>query len=195
MASRLGRTHVTRRVLFFMMVSANGFYERARWEIDWHITDAEFNDFAIAQLDSADTLLFGRVTYEGMASYWPTPEAVADDPEVARRMNALRKLVFSRTLDRAEWNNTRVVSGDAAVAIGEMKREPGKDMILMGSGDLAVALADRDLIDEYRLMVAPVALGHGKPVLDGLAHDLRLRLVDVRRFANGNVLLSYRSGG
>jgi dihydrofolate reductase len=183
---------VTRRVLFFMMVSANGFYERARWEIDWHVTDAEFNDFAIAQLDSVDTLLFGRVTYEGMASYWPTPEAVGDDPEVARRMNALRKIVFSRTLDRAEWNNTSVVRGDAAERVGELKREPGKDAILMGSSDLAVALADRDLIDEYRLMVAPVALGHGKPVLDGLDRDLRLQLHDVRRFANGNVLLSYR---
>ncbi len=184
---------MSRRVLFFMMVSANGFYERARWEIDWHVTDAEFNEFAIAQLDSADTLLFGRVTYEGMASYWPTPEAVAGDPEVAHRMNALRKIVFFRTLDRADWSNTRLVSGDAAETIGELKREAGKDMILMGSSDLAVALADRDLIDEYRLMVAPIALGHGKPVLDGLADDLRLRLADVRRFANGNVLLSYHS--
>ena len=184
---------MTRRVLFFMMVSANGFYERARWDIDWHITDAEFNDFAIAQLDAADTLLFGRVTYEGMASFWPTPEAVAGDPEVARRMNALRKIVFSHTLDHANWNNSRVVAGDVGETIGELKREPGKDMILMGSSDLAVALADRDLIDEYRLMVAPIALGHGKPVLDGLADDLRLRLADVRRFANGNVLLSYHS--
>ena len=103
MASRLGRTHVTRRVLFFMMVSANGFYERARWEIDWHVTDAEFNDFAIAQLDSADTLLFGRVTYEGMASYWPTPEAREGDPAVADRMNTVPKVVLSTTLDKADW--------------------------------------------------------------------------------------------
>src|SRR5712692_10486139 len=155
-----------RRVLFFMMVSANGFYERARWGIDRHITDEEFNDFAIAQLDSADTLLFGRVTYEGMAGYWPTSEAIAADPEVAQRMNALRKIVFSRTFDRADWNNTRVVHGDLTETIADLKREPGKNVIVFGSSDLAVALADRDLIDEYRLMVTPIALGHGKPVLE-----------------------------
>ena len=180
-----------RRILFFVMITTNGFYERARWGIDWHTVDEEFNEFAIAQLDSVDTLLFGRVTYEGMASYWPTPEAIALDPAVARRMNELQKIVFSKTLERAEWSNTRIARGELSDSIAALKREEGKDAIVFGSSDLAVALADRDLIDEYRLMLSPIALGHGKPVLDGLRRDLRLKLLDLRRFSNGNVLLSY----
>jgi len=178
-----------KKLFFFMMVTANGFYERGPWEIDWHNTDEEFNDFAIAQLDQMDTLVFGRKTYEGMARYWPSPEAVASDPGVAGRMNGLSKLVVSKTLEHADWSNTRVVRDPEAV--GLMKREPGKDALLIGSSDLATSLAALDLIDEYRLMVAPVALGRGKAVLDGLPSDLNLTLLATRTFKNGNVLLSY----
>ena len=178
-----------KKLFFFMMVSANGFYERGPWQIDWHNTDDEFNEFAIAQLDQMDTLVFGRKTYEGMARYWPGPEAVADDPGVAKRMNGLAKLVVSKTLEHADWNNTRVVRDPEA--IGAMKREPGKDALLIGSSDLATNLAALGLIDEYRLMVAPIALGTGKAVLDGLPSDLKLTLRATRTFKNGNVLLSY----
>src|SRR6266571_6358903 len=104
------------------MVSLDGFFAGPRGEFDWPLVDEGFNQFAIAQLDSVDTLLFGRVTYEGMASYWPTPEAIASDPAVARRMNELPKIVFSRTLDRAEWSNTRIARGDLAEAIAALKR-------------------------------------------------------------------------
>jgi dihydrofolate reductase len=180
-----------RRVLFFMMVSANGFYERGPWEIDWHIVDSDFNDFAVAQLRSVDTLLFGRKTFEGMAKYWPTPEAIAADREVAELMNASQKIVFSRSLERSDWSNTRVAK-DAATELRRLKAGPGGDMLLLGSSDLATSLAANDLIDEYRLMVAPVALPAGKAVLQGLGTDLGLRLEEVRPFASGNVLLRYR---
>jgi dihydrofolate reductase len=186
-----------------MMVSANGFYTRGRadpagppseddWhDIDWHNVDAEFNAFAVEQLETVDTLLFGRVTYLGMASYWPTPAALADSPVIAEKMNALPKLVFSQTLERAEWHNTRLVKGDLAEAIWDLKRQPGKDALVMGSSDLAASLAARGLIDEYRIMVNPVALGDGKPVLKGMPGDLRLKLLKARTFDSGNVLLYY----
>ena len=178
-----------KKLYFFMMTTANGFYERGPWAIDWHNTDDEFNEFAIAQLDQMDTLVFGRKTYEGMATYWPTTEASGDDPIVAGKMNGLPKVVVSRTLARADWNNTRVVRDPGA--IGALKQEPGKDALLIGSSDLAVSLGALGLIDEYRIMVNPIALGSGKPVLQGLAADQQLRLLETRQFANGNVLLRY----
>jgi dihydrofolate reductase len=203
LARRLARTIRTedqvRKLLHFMMVSANGFYERGLaaddWRnIDWHNVDDEFTAFAVEQLEAADTLVFGRVTYEGMASYWPTPEAIADSPATAEKMNSLPKIVVSTTLDRADWNNTRVIKGDLREAFSKLKREPGKDIFVLGSSDLTVSLADLGLVDEYRLMINPVALGSGKPVLQGLKGDLRLRLLEARTFANGNVLLRYEPG-
>ena len=98
-----------RKVILFNMVTLDGFFEGPNREINWHHVDEEFNEFAIDQLDSADGLLFGRVTYEMMASYWPTPAARTNDPIVAGKMNALPKFVFSRTLKKAEWNNTKLV--------------------------------------------------------------------------------------
>jgi dihydrofolate reductase len=178
-----------KKLIFFMMTTANGFYERGPWEIDWHNTDEEFNEFAIEQLELMDTLVFGRKTYAGMVAYWPTPEAIASDPIVAGKMNSLPKIVVSKTLERADWSNTRLVRD--VDAIDALKREPGKDALLIGSSDLAASLAARGLIDEYRLMVNPIALGAGKPVLQGLATDLALRLLRTRTFNNGNVLLFY----
>ena len=180
-----------RRVLFFMMTTANGLYEAGPWEIGWHNVDAEFNDFAIEQLRSIDTLLFGRATYQGMAAYWPTPAAKEDDPDVARLMNATAKVVFSRTLERADWENTRLVRGDAADEVARLKRQSGRDLLVMGSSDLAAALVGPGLIDELRIMVNPVFLGDGKPVLKGLTAPARLRLLGSKTFANGNVLLRY----
>ena len=178
-----------KKLYFFMMTTANGFYERGPWEIDWHNTDEEFNDFAIEQLDHTGTIVFGRKTYEGMAAYWPTPEARAEDRVVAGKMNDLPKVVVSKTLERADWSNTRLLRDAGAIAA--LKQEPAKDALLMGSSDLAVGLAALDLIDEYRLMVNPIALGAGKPVLDGSRSDLRLTLLATRTFKNGNVLLTY----
>jgi dihydrofolate reductase len=178
-----------KKLLFFMMTTANGLYERGPWEIDWHNTDEEFNEFAIEQLGQMDTLVFGRKTYEGMVRYWPTPEAIASDPIVAGKMNGLSKIVVSKTLDRADWSNTRVVRDLDAIAT--LKGEQGKHALLLGSSDLATGLAARGLIDEFRLMVNPIALGTGKPVLQGLGSDLGLELLRTRTFRNGNVLLCY----
>ncbi len=185
-----------RKVVFFMMTTLNGLYERARWDvdptgIDWHNTDEQFERFAADQLDQADTILFGRVTYQGMASYWPTSEAIAADPEVAEKMNALPKVVFSRTLEDVGWANSRLVRDDAAAEVRRLKEQPGKDILILASSDLATTLAAEDLIDEYRIMVNPVFMGRGKSVLVGLAQDVSLELLGTRTFANGNVLLTY----
>jgi len=182
-----------KKLYFFMMTTANGLYERGPWEIDWHNTDEEFNEFAIEQLGLMDTLVFGRRTYEGMVGYWPTPEAIASDPIVAGKMNGLPKVVVSKTLERADWSNTRVVRDPEAIAA--LKREPGKDALLIGSSDLATSLGALGLIDEYRIMVNPIALGNGKPVLAGLTSDLKLTLLRTRTFKNGNVLLTYAPNG
>jgi dihydrofolate reductase len=178
-----------RKLHFFMMVSVNGFYERGAWEIDWHQTDEEFNEFATEQLGQMDTLVFGRRTYEGMASYWPTQEAITSDPVVAEKMNGMPKVVVSRTLERADWNNSRIARDPKGIAA--LKREPGRDALLLGSSDLAVSLGALGLIDEYRLMVNPIALPTGTPVLAGLTGDLHLTLLGTRTFRNGNALLTY----
>lgn len=185
-----------RKVVFFMMTTLNGLYERGRWDvepdgIDWHQTDEEFETFAAEQLGEADTILFGRVTYEGMATYWPTPEAIAADPAVAEQMNGLAKVVFSRTLQGVTWSNSRLAGDDLAGEVRRLKEQPGREIIILASSDLATSLAVEGLIDEYRIMVNPVLIGRGKPVFAGLAQDVALTLLDTRTFGNGNVLLTY----
>jgi dihydrofolate reductase len=136
------------RTLFvFNLMSLDGYFEGLNRDISWHNVDGEFNDYAIDMLNSADTLLFGRVTYELMARYWPTPEAIKDDPIVAERMNALSKIVFSRTLDKAAWNNTILVKDHSEEEIKKIKQQPGKAMALFGSGSIMTQFAQQGLID------------------------------------------------
>lgn len=181
-----------RKVILFNMVSLDGFFGGPDGDINWHNVDAEFNDFAIDQLNSAGGLVFGRVTYQLMASYWPTDVAVKNDPIVAGKMNTLPKIVFSRTLDKVEWKNTRLVKGDVAEEISNLKEQPGKDMFVFGSADLASALTHFGLIDEYRVMVNPVVLGSGKPLFKGIQDRLGLKLIRTKAFHSGNVLLCYQ---
>lgn len=181
-----------RKILFFMVTSLDGRFEGKKpWELDWHNVDAEFNEFAIEQLKSVDTILFGRATYEGMASYWTSPQALTDDPIVAGLMNGTPKIVFSRTLEKADWRNTRLVKGDAGGEIKRLKQQPGKDMIILGSSGLAVSLVNQGHIDEYRIMVHPVILGAGKSLFEGLQERRKLKWVNTKAFKSGNQLLYY----
>ena len=181
-----------RNVFLFMMVSLDGFFEGPNQDIDWHNVDDDFNDFAIKQLDEIGTLLFGRVTYQLMASYWPTPAALEDDPVVAEKMNTTPKVVFSTTLDDVDWANTRLVRGDAAEEVAKLKQQPGKDLAIFGSADLTTSLLQAGLVDELRIMVNPVVLGNGKPLFAGLRDHVNLKLVNSRVFRSGNVLLCYQ---
>ncbi len=181
-----------RKLFSFNMVTLDGFFEGPNREIDWHNVDGEFNEFAIEQTSAVDMLLFGRVTYQLMASYWPTPSAIADDPIVANLMNRLPKIVFSRTLEKAEWNNTRLVKVHIAEEISKLKQQPGKDLALFGSANLLCTLMQMDLIDEHRIMVNPVILGNGNPLFQGAKDKLKLKLIKTRAFRSGNVLLCYQ---
>jgi dihydrofolate reductase len=174
------------------MVSLDGWFAGPDGNIDWHTVDDEFNDFAVAQLAAADALVFGRVTYELMADYWPTPEARADDPLIAEQMNALPKIVFSRTLAQAHWNPTRLVREHLAEEVQRLKRTFDKDLLIFGSANLAASLLRECLIDELRLMVSPLVLGRGLPLSQDRNSKLDLQLLQARPFRNGNVLLTYQ---
>ncbi|HUJ74494.1 MAG TPA: dihydrofolate reductase family protein, partial [bacterium] len=136
--------------------------------------------------------LLGRVTYEMMASYWPTSAAAQAMPAVAEGMNRSEKIVFSRTLSRAEWQNTRVVQDHMAEEVRRMKQMPGSHMTLLGSGSILTQLAEHNLIDEYLIMLDPVALGAGTPLFQGLRRKLDLKLLATRTFPSGVVLLTYQ---
>lgn len=181
-----------RKVIIYMLTSLDGYFEGPDREIDWHNVDAGFNEYAIDMLDHADLLLFGRVTYQLMADYWPTEQAKKDDPFVAGRMNRLSKIVFSRTLEKAGWENTRLVKDSVTEEILKLKNQPGKDMVILGSSNLALSLIPHDLIDEYRIMVNPVVLGNGNSLFKGLKGRLNLKLIKAKTFQSGNILLYYR---
>jgi dihydrofolate reductase len=181
-----------RKVILYMMVTLDGFFEGPNGEIDWHNVDQEFNELAIEQLDSVDILLFGRKTYELMASYWPTPAATTDDPIVADKMNRLPKIVFSKTLSSVEWQNTRLVKENVVEEVAKLVQQPGKDLIIFGSSDLAVTFIQHGLLDEFRIMVNPVILGDGKSLFQGIDAKLDLKLLKTRTFRSGNVLLYYQ---
>jgi dihydrofolate reductase len=184
-----------RKILAFLVVTVDGYYEGPNGEFDWPVVDEEFNEFGLQQLEEVDTLLFGRVTYEGMASYWPTPAAEQDDPRVAAKMNTLPKLVVSRTLDRTDWANTRIVKDDVAAELTRLKQQPGKDIAIFGSSELVVSLLGMGLVDELRIMVHPVILGAGKSLFRTAPERLHLQLVEARPFRSGSVLLTYRPAG
>jgi len=178
----------------FTMVSIDGCYADASGDMSWaHAHDAESQAFTAENARGGGMLVFGRVTYEMMASYWPTPLAARNDPSVAGGMNRMPKVVFSKTLREADWSGTTLVRGNL---VSEMKKlkQGALNLAIMGSGTLVAALAAANLIDEYGLMVRPVILGDGKRLFAGLARPPRLALDSTRRFENGSVFLRYRPG-
>ena len=181
-----------RKLIFYNMVTLDGFFEGPNNEIDWHKVDDEFNGFALNFLNNIDSLIFGRVTYELMAGYWPTKEATSDDPLIAERMNSLPKVVFSRSLDRVDWENSQLVRGDVVDEVYRLKQQPGKDLAIFGSAELAVELIENEIIDEFRIFVNPIALGSGNPLFKRLRKPLKLKLLESKVFKNGVVLLTYQ---
>lgn len=182
-----------RTIFAFLMVSLDGYHETADGDLSWHNVDAEFNEFAVEQLDEADTLLFGRRTYHMMAEFWPSQAALQVDPATAERMNGYRKVVVSRTLSSADWAPSTLIADDAIPQLRKLKDQPGRDIALLGSSTLAASLLGTGLLDELRIMVNPVVLGAGRPALAG-APRTRLALARRREFRSGNVLLTYRAG-
>jgi len=180
-----------RKLFSFHVVSADGYYEGANGEFDWPVVDDEFNDFSVEQLDEIGTIVFGRVTYLGMASYWPTPQARRDDPKVAGLMNGHHKIAVSNTLTSADWQNSELVSGDVAAEFRRRKEQPGKDLAIFGSSNLTVSLIRLGVVDEVRIMVMPIVLGAGRSLFETSPERIPLRRTGVRPFDSGNVLLTY----
>jgi dihydrofolate reductase len=181
-----------RRLIAFEMVSLDGFFVDAKGDMSWaHKQDKEWNEFSASNASGDAALLFGRVTYEMMASFWPTPAAKEQAPVVAEGMNKMPKLVFSRTLEKASWQNTTLVKGDPVAEVRRMKNEAGPGMAIMGSGTIVSQLAQARLIDEYQMVVNPIALGKGRTLFEGVKEKIALKLIKSRAFGNGNVVLYY----
>ncbi|HEU4387254.1 MAG TPA: dihydrofolate reductase family protein [Blastocatellia bacterium] len=183
------------KLIVFNHISLDGYFVDANGSMRWakaHQQDPEWNAFVAENAGGGGTLVFGRITYELMASFWPTPDAIKIMPEVADGMNNLPKVVFSRTLDKASWTNTRLVKGSLAEEMQMMKNEPGKGMVILGSGTIVSQLAAQGLIDEYQLVINPIVLGGGRTMFEGLKANLDLKLTKTRAFGNGNVLLCYQ---
>jgi len=183
-----------RRLIVFNHISLDGYIQDVGGDMSWAHTmdpDPEWNAFVEDNAKGGGALVFGRITYELMTRYWPTEMARQNDPVVAERMNAMPKVVFSRTLKAATWNNTRLIAEDPATAVARLKQEDGPDMAMFGSGTIVAQLAPAGLIDEYQVVVNPLVLGGGRTMFEGIPVPLRLRQTKARRFANGNVVLWY----
>jgi dihydrofolate reductase len=180
-----------RKVTVFNFITLNGYFQGSDGDISWHLREAETAEFSDEKSQQGNTLLFGRVTYQHMASFWPTPAAKQMQPVTADGMNKSEKIVFSRTLEKAEWNNTRLIKEDLVGAVRRLKGEPGSDMTVLGSGSIVTQLADAGLIDAYGFMIDPVALGEGVPVFKGMKKKLDLKLTSSKVFKSGVIMVTY----
>lgn len=180
-----------RKIIVSNYVTVDGYFAGPNGELDWFVWDDEMAKFSTDQLKTVDTILLGRVTYQLFADYWPTPTAYKENPIIAPMMNDLQKIVFSRTLDSAEWNNSLVVKENVTEEISRLKQQPGKDMVIFGSGIIVSEFAKLGLIDLYRLIVNPVVLGKGKPLFKNMDNKLKMKLLNAKAQSSGNVILEY----
>jgi dihydrofolate reductase len=188
-----GKEGNMRRVIAFEQVSLDGFFVDGKGDMSWaHKQDPEWNAFTSGNASGDGALIFGRVTYEMMASFWPTPMAMESMPEVAEGMNRMPKIVFSRTLKKVSWDNTTLVNGDVAAHVRKLKNEPGPGLAILGSGSIVSQLARAGLVDEFQIVVNPIVLGKGRTLFEGVEEKLPLKLTQSRAFGNGNVVLYYQ---
>jgi dihydrofolate reductase len=181
-----------RRLTVFDNVSLDGYFVDGNGDMNWaHNNDPEWNAFAAENASGGGALLLGRITYDMMASFWPTAKAMQTMPEVAKGMNNMPKFVASRTLREPTWSNTTVVKGDLAAAVRKLKQESGPDLAILGSGTIVSQLAQEGLIDEFQIVVHPIALGTGRTLFEGAKQKLALKRTKSRTFGNGNVLACY----
>jgi dihydrofolate reductase len=181
-----------RKLIMWNLETLDGCVDGARpWQLDWHSTawGDELERFSLDQGKEVGTLLFGRVTYEGMAAYWSKAKG-----ETADFMNGVPKVVFSSTLESAGWSNTRLVKGDAADEVAKLKQESGKDLFVFGSARLSDGLMQRGLFDEYRICLAPVVLGAGVPLFKPAPKPRPMTLLEARALKTGAVILRYAPG-
>jgi dihydrofolate reductase len=178
-----------RKLITWNLVTVDGFFEGAKsGDLAFHqaVWGPGLEAFVTEQLRSVGGILFGRVTYEHMASYWPTQTG-----EIANFMNSVPKYVASRTLGKAEWRNSRLMKGDLAAEVVKLKHGEGQDLFVFGSANLSATLISAGLVDEYRLAVTPVLLGRGNPLFKATPRMSRLRLLEAKALEGGSVILRY----
>jgi dihydrofolate reductase len=178
-----------RKIGLFMNVSLDGYVEMPGHDISGFI--GENQAFSAEQSQNVDTVLLGHRTYEMMKSFWPTPQAAAAAPEIAKFMREKRKVVASHQPFEPGWSNATVISGEAAGTVKQLKQQPGQDIIILGSNRLCTSLLQAGLIDELQIMLNPVVFGAGTSLLQGLPGKAELRLADTRKFESGAILLTY----
>ena len=183
-----------RKLSVFNNVTLDGYFTDSQSDMSWaHKNDPEWNSFTAENASGGGVLLFGRITYDLMASFWPTKQALEMMPTVAEQMNNLPKVVFSRTMDKPSWNNTRLVKNNIATEVRQMKKETGPGMVIMGSGTIVSQLTQEGLIDEYQIVVHPIILGSGRTMFEGVNDKVALRRTRTRTFDNGNVFVCYET--
>jgi dihydrofolate reductase len=180
------------KLVVYNSVSLDGYFTDADGDMSWvHKRDPEWQAFVSENASGGGQLLFGRVTYDLMASFWPTALAAQSNPIVVERMNNMPKFVFSTTLDKASWNNTTLLKSDLPTEVRRLKRQPGPNIVVMGSGSIVAQLAAVGLVDEYQLVLNPLVVGDGRTLLEGVKKKLPMKLARSRAFGNGNVVLFY----
>jgi dihydrofolate reductase len=186
-----------RKIIVTTWVSLDGFTAGPNGEMDWVMVDEDMGKYEDDLVSAADTLLLGRVTYESFAGAWPhvpdNPSASEGEKIYARKLNAMRKVVISRTLSAVEWNNSTLLREVVPSEIEQLKQEPGRDIVIYGSASIVQALTNLGLIDEYQILVHPVILGGGKALFKGLNEQRNLKLIDTKTFPTGVVLLQYQT--
>lgn len=186
-----------RKVSLLMHVSLDGFVATRGGAIDWIAFDEAMGDFADQVVSGADTVIYGRTTYEMMVAYWPTagdsPNASRHDVNHAKWVNAATKVIVSSTLQKVNWNNWRIIRNNLAEEVNKLKMENGKDIVVIGSASIAHQLMQHDLIDDYWLNINPVVLGDGLPFAKNIGYAINLALVDSTAFSSGVVGLHYEA--
>jgi dihydrofolate reductase len=175
-----------RKLIIWDMVTVDGFFEGPDRDISWFVFEEEIESYIRETQKNAGTLIFGRVTYEMMAAYWPSAEGW-----IADFMNRVEKVVFSRTLKSADWNNTTLFDSNVAEEISKLKACDGGDIFVFGSADFTATLMERGLIDEYRIGINPVILGRGTSLFEGGSNRMSLKHLETRTLKSGVVILHY----
>lgn len=182
-----------RKLIMWNVITLDGYFEGGKnWDLRFHelVWGKELQEFSLQQLSSADMLVFGKTTYQGMADYWTQVKKGEAEGEVATYMNSLPKVACSQTLQTADWNNTTIVR-DAAAELPKLKEQGDGNMFVFGSGKLSESLIKANLFDEYRLCIAPTFLGKGRLLFNAGIPEQKLKLLEARPFGTGGALLRY----